>query len=263
MLDIDPAADGNAAMTYCLAISTRPGLVFASDSRTNAGVDQVASHSKMHTFGVTGERQFVILSAGNLATTQSVIAQIRYDIESGTSQNLMNVSRMQTAADYVGEVVRGQTERHSEAVAAAGFNAETTLIFGGQIAGRPTRLFLIYPQGNHIAASDDTPYLQIGETKYGKPILDRVIGRDRSLEDAALCALVSIDSTMRSNAGVGPPVEVLAYRDGSFTLDNYLRLGEDDPYLLSIRQSWNEQIKHAFDALPRLSWRDAPKAHTD
>lgn len=245
-------------MTYCVGIALREGLVFVSDSRTNAGVDQVATHSKMYTFGVTGERQFVVLSAGNLATTQSVISELRHDIEKGASVNLMNVARTVEAADYVGEVVRNQIEKHSTAVAAAGFSAETTLILGGQVAGRPARLFMIYPQGNHVEASEDTPHLQIGETKYGKPILDRVVTPRSSLTDAAVAALVSMDSTMRSNASVGPPVEVLAYRDNSFVIEHYLRLAEDDPYLLSLRRAWGENIKSAFQALPRMKWNDSP-----
>ena len=134
-------------MTYCLAATVNDGIVFASDSRTNAGVDQVAAHSKMFTFGVAGERQFVILSAGNLATTQSVIAALRHDMENGASRNLMTTTRMQDSADYVGEVVRNEIAKHAPAVSAAGFNAETTLLFGGQIAGRNQRLFMIYQIG--------------------------------------------------------------------------------------------------------------------
>jgi len=251
-------------MTYCVGIAVADGLVFVSDSRTNAGADQVAAHSKMYTFGLTGERQFVILSAGNLATTQSVIATLRRDIETGAATNLMNVVRSQDAADYVGEVVRSQIEKHSAAVAAAGFSAETTLVFGGQMAGRPTRLFMIYPQGNHIEASDDTPYFQIGESKYGKPVLDRVVTPQTSLENAALAALVSMDSTMRSNATVGPPIELLGYRADSFVIDNYLRLVEDDPYLLGIRRAWGEHINAAFSALPNFQWSSAaPKLNID
>jgi putative proteasome-type protease len=208
----------------------------------------------MHQIGIAGERQFVILSAGNIATTQSVISSLRNDIEVGAPGNFLSTMGMEDAADYLGAVVRAETERHTEAVAAPGFNAETTLIFGGQIAGRPTGLFLIYPQGNHIAASSEAPHMKIGETKYGKPILDRVITSETTLDDAALCGLVSVDSTMRSNASVGPPVEIATYRVDSFVLGNYLRLPEDDPCLLSIRQAWNFHINEAFNALPRLVW---------
>ena len=248
-------------MTYCVAIAVNSGLVFASDSRTNAGVDQVQTHSKMFTFGIAGERQFVILSAGNLATTKSVIAELRHHIESNNAVNLMNVGRRQDAADYVGEIVRDEIARHATAVSAAGFNAETTLLFGGQIAGRDQRLFLVYPQGNHIACSAETPYMQIGETKYGKPILDRVITAETSIEEAALCAMVSIDSTMRSNASVGPPVELQTYVNSSFVMDRYLKLDGDDPQLLNIRQNWNEHINRAFHSLPALMWNpDTQKA---
>ncbi|MCP5156945.1 MAG: peptidase [Ectothiorhodospiraceae bacterium] len=241
-------------MTYCLAASVDAGLVFASDSRTNAGVDHVSTYSKMHVFGRDGDRQIVLLSAGNLATTQAVIAQLDRDIRTGAPMNLMVMEGLADAADYVGQIIRNQEAKHGPAVAAAGFSPDATFIMGGQIGQRPPKVYLIYPQGNYITTSEQTRYLQIGETKYGKPILDRVIHADMSLEEAARCALVSIDSTMRSNATVGPPIELLAYRRDALVLSDYTKLVEDDPYLLEIRRAWNENITQAFLELPPLTW---------
>ncbi len=243
-------------MTYCLAIKVNDGLVFASDSRTNAGVDQVASYSKMHTFSTEG-RQLVLLSAGNLATTQSVVARVRRDLRENAEVNLGMVADMQDAAEYVGRVIREEGVKHGEAVAAAGFSAEATFIIGGQIWEQLPRLFLVYPQGNFITTSKQTPFLQIGEAKYGKAILDRVIQADTSLDEAALCALVSLDSTMRSNLTVGPPLELLSYRKDSLCLEDYLCLSEDDPYLSRLKQCWNEKLLQAFKDLPSFHWESA------
>ena len=199
-------------MTYCLAISVDSGLVFASYSRTNAGVDNVATYGKMHTFGVDGDRQIVVLTAGNLATSQGVVAQMKQDIKHDEDESLFTVTSMGEAAEYLGRVLRGQQQKHGEAVAQAGFSAEATFIIGGQIGDRSPKLYLVYPQGNFITTSLQTPFLQIGESKYGKAILDRIIRPDTGLDEAARCALVSIDSTIRSNATVGPPIELLYYR---------------------------------------------------
>ena len=185
-------------MTYCVAISVNAGLIFCSDSLTNAGVDQASTYSKMHTFGVAGQRQFVLLTAGNLATTQAVVAQVERDIKQQEGLNLLNVGNLSDASDYIGRLSREQQEKHED----RGSNFEASFIIGGQIADGDPQLYLIYPQGNHITTSKDTPYLQIGDSKYGKPILDRILKPDTTLETAALCALVSMDSTMRSNLTV-------------------------------------------------------------
>lgn len=245
-------------MTYCLAISVDRGLVFASDSRTNAGVDQVSHYGKMFPFGREGERQLVVLTAGNLATTQSVIDRLRRDIRDDAEVNFLNVETMPDAADYLGDVAHGCQVRRKEAVTQAGFSAEVSLILGGQIRGGEPGIFLVYPQGNYITSSEQTPYLQLGEFKYGRPILDRVISRDTGLDEAARCALVSIDSTMRSNASVGPPIELLCYQRDSYALDRYLCLEADDPYLLEIRRQWGEKIGRAFRELPHFSWNGLP-----
>lgn len=237
-------------MTYCLAIKLATGLVFASDSRTNAGVDQVSTYSKMHTWGIDGQRQFALLSAGNLATTQAVINRIRRDVDHGAETNLGTVRYMTEAADYLGKVSVKQQSKHTEAGMSAGFNPEATFIFGGQIAGEAPALFLIYPQGNHITTSEDHPFLQIGETKYGKPILDRIIREDTNMDDAIRCALVSMDSTMRSNVTVGPPIELIAYHTDSLTLSCHAKFEPDDPYLLDLKRQWDEKLTAAFKELP-------------
>lgn len=245
-------------MTYCLAITVESGLVFASDSRTNAGPDQVRTYSKMHRFGVAGERQLVILSAGNLATSQAVIARIRRDIDDGARQNLLKVTDLESAAEYLGLLSRSEEEKHGAAVAKAGLSAEATFIIGGQIGAKPTQLFLVYPQGNFITTSEHTPFLQLGETKYGKVILDRIIRPQTSLDDAAHCALISLEGTMRSNATVGPPVELLCYRTNTLTLERYLRIDEDDAFLLATRRLWTEKLIEAFHELPPIPWDRAP-----
>ncbi len=237
-------------MTYCLAISVNAGIVFCSDSRTNAGVDRVSTYSKMFQFDIDQERQFVILCAGNLATTQGTLAQLKKDLRDEAKLSLRTVESIGEAADYIGEVSRSQQLKH----ATTGPDYEASFILGGQIAGSHHRVVLIYPAGNHITSSKDTPYLQIGESKYGTPILDRIITLDTTLDTAALCALVSMDSTMRSNLTVGPPIEVLVYQSNSFRLDNYHRFEEDSEFLRELKRSWDRKLKEAFHQLPPLAW---------
>ena len=240
-------------MTYCLAIGVDAGLVFASDSRTNAGADQISTHSKMHRFGGDGERTIALLSAGNLATAQAVVAAIERDIRHQAHRNLMNVPDMQAAAEYVGAISMAEQRKHSHpqgGPAAEGFQPEASFILGGEIRGEPPHIELIYPEGNFVRSSAATPYLQIGEVKYGKPILDRIVERGTGLEAALKCALVSMDSTMRSNATVGPPVEYLVYPAGSLGSGTHAVLAEDDGYLLRLRRSWAENIRTAFERLP-------------
>jgi putative proteasome-type protease len=241
-------------MTYCLAITVDEGLVFASDSRTHAGVDQVSTYGKMHTFGCDGDRQVVLLNAGNLATTQAVITQMRRDRDEKAAMNIDAARDMGEMAEYVGSLNRAQGAKHGRAVARAGFSADATFIVGGQIGQEPPQLFLVYPQGNFITTSGHTRFLQIGEAKYGKPILDRIIQPATSLDEAALCALVSVDSTMRSNVTVGPPIEILGYVRDSLRLERYRCLKEDDSYLIEIKRAWNEKIAQAFAELPTMEW---------
>jgi putative proteasome-type protease len=241
-------------MTYCVAVSVNDGLVFCSDSRTNAGPDMLFAHSKMHLFNLSAERLFVILSAGNLATTQAIITRINHEMDEDGAINLKNCSKMIDAARYISKVSREEQQNAQSSTATAGIDTSASLILGGQIQGGPPAIFMMYSAGNFIADSEATPFLQIGESKYGKPILDRILDRSTSLEDAARCAIVSMDSTLKSNATVGPPIEVLVYEKDTFESNHYISMEEDDPYLHEIRQAWNESLKRSFAALPEFEW---------
>lgn len=237
------------SMTYCLAIALDKGLVFVSDSRTNAGVDMVSVYSKMTSYGVPGERQFTLLTSGNLATSQAVNARLRKDIRDGSSENLYTLGHMTDVAEYIGSLSREEQQKSGSEV-----NTESYFIIGGQIAGGRPGIFLIYPQGNYISTSIDTPYLQIGESKYGKPILDRILTPSSNLETAAMCALVSMDSTMRSNVGVGPPIEMSIYECDALQLGRYYKFEEDSEYLRELKRSWDKALKAAFLNLPPVTW---------
>ena len=237
-------------MTCCVAIALRDGLIFASDSRTNAGVDSVSTYSKMYGFGAPGERQFILLAAGNLATTQAVVKQIKHDIRQQAAIQLMNVSSISDAAEYIGEISQNQQEKTKT----GGINVEANFIIGGQVGQGEPAVYMVYPQGNYITTSEDTVYLQIGEDKYGKPILDRILEADASLETAAMCALVSIDSAMRSNLTVGPPIELSVYETGSLQPGRYYRFNEDSEYLRQLKRNWHRLLKEAFKQLPPVAW---------
>lgn len=239
-------------MTYCIAIKTNTHLVFASDSRTNAGPDHVSTYSKIFSWGVPGERQFVMLSAGNLATTQDVVMQINRDIREKEDTNLHTVKYLSDAADYVGRVSLMMQNKHHNAQMSSGFNAEATFIIGGQIGLDPPEIFMVYSQGNHITCPGMTPFLQIGEIKYGKPLLDRVIVEDTSENDAIRAAMVSMDSTMRSNVTVGPPIEIISYSVNSLIPGQYRIFRNSDSYLRLLRKRWGETLLDAFAKLPEL-----------
>ncbi len=241
-------------MTYCVAIKVAQGLVFASDSRTNAGVDYISTYSKMYSFDLPDDRAMVLLSSGNLATTQAVINCIKRDIENDTAVNLKNVHYLYDAADYIGKLVKQYQKEHGDTLGKSGISAEASFILGGQIRGHEQEIYLIYPQGNYISASEDTPYLQIGETKYGKPILDRIIRTDTTLGDAARCALVSLDSTIRSNISVGPPIELAICDANDFQISRYLSLDTGTQFFTSLQKSWNDGLRRAFNRLPRFEW---------
>ncbi|WP_045223779.1 proteasome-type protease [Methyloterricola oryzae] len=246
-------------MTYCLAIKLDEGLVLASDSRTNAGVDYASVYSKMYRFDLHQDRFMVLLSAGNLATTQAVVNQLRRDLENPASMmNLNTAPYLFDAATYVGNVSVSAQQSHSLAMQRSGISTEASFILGGQIQGQPPEIFLIYPQGNAITPSLDTPYLQIGETKYGKPVLVRTMAAGLSLEDAARCALVSLDSTMKSNISVGPPLELMIYRTDSFQVGHYLNFDVSSTFYNDMRNQWCEGIRSAFDRLPRFDWEVPP-----
>ena len=242
-------------MTYCLAIKVNKGLVFASDSRTNAGVDYVSTYSKMHTFAWEGDRVCVILTAGNLATSQAVVNLIQRDLEQEDGEfKLRKADYMHEIAHYVGKLSQREQRLHAPATEKTKINLDASFIVGGQIGENAPEIYLVYPQGNYISASPETPYLQIGENKYGKPILDRIITPDTSLEDAARCALVSEDSTMRSNVTVGPPFELAIYAADGLEEPRYMNLKLASPLYKSLQKSWNDGLQRAFKRLPKFDW---------
>lgn len=242
-------------MTYCLALQLDDGLVFASDSRTTAGVDFVSIYRKLYQFQPAPDRFFVILTAGSLATSQEAIDRIRRDLDAGDSLNsLRSVRYPFEAASYVGQLLVEVQRAHSAALRESGADGKATFILGGQIAGQEPALFLIYPEGNYISATPETPFLQLGEFKYGKPVLSRIAKGGLSLEDAARLALVSIDATMKSNLSVGPPVELAIYRRDSLALSQHLILDEGSPLLRSVEKSWDDGMREAFQRLPRFDW---------
>lgn len=244
----------NSPMTYCLAMKLSSGLVFCSDSRTNAGADRVSMFSKMHRFHQAGERDLILLSAGNLGTTQAVVDAVDRDIKTTPDNCIFSMGYISEVADYIGMLSRKIQQKYAPAGEQAGFDPEASFILGGQIAGEPQEMYLIYPEGNHIRPSERYPFFQIGETKYGRPILDRIIRDDTDPEIAMRCAVVSMDSTMRSNATVGPPVELAFLPAGEpFEALVTYKFEQNDPYLREIRAAWNDEIVSAFHNLPALA----------
>jgi putative proteasome-type protease len=247
-------------MTYCLGIMTREGLVMASDSRANAGFDQVNVTPKMHTFLDPGERAFVILASGNLSLTQSVVTLLRNDFCAG--KGLAGAGNMYEAARAVGDTVRRVSDMDRAALEKDDFNFNIHLLLGGQIKGEKPNLYLIYPQGNPLGATEDSPYLQIGEVKYGRPILDRGIEFGAtSLEVAGTYALLSLDAAMRSNVTVGPPLELLLYQKDKLEFDRYRRFEEDDPELDLMHARWEQALRRTVEELPVVHF-DAHPAHS-
>ncbi len=244
-------------MTYCVGMCLKDGLVMLSDTRTNAGVDYVSSFGKMHLFATPGERMICVLSAGNLAVSQAVVNQLEEGIENektGELETLYTVPTMFRAAQLVGKAVRQIYAIDGAALKAHDIGFDVSLLVGGQIAGRNVRLFHIYQAGNFIEATEETPYLQIGEHKYGKPILDRAGSYQTDLYDAAKLCLISMDSTIRSNLSVGPPIDLLVYRRDSLEPEVNLRIDEHDPYFQSIRTEWSEALRKAYLAMPEPPW---------
>jgi putative proteasome-type protease len=231
---------------------THQGLVMASDSRTNAGFDQVNVCRKMHTFVNPGERAFVILTSGSLSLTQSVITLLRDDFNAG--EGLAKVASTYEAARVVGECVRKVSDLDRASLERDNFSFNINLLLGGQVKGEKiSQLYLVYPQGNPLSATHDSPYLQIGESKYGRPILDRGIVRgSTSLENAALYALLSFDAAMRSNVTVGPPIEILLYENGKLEFDRYRKFASDDPEMLLLHRKWEHALRRAVEDLPDI-----------
>jgi putative proteasome-type protease len=246
-------------MTYCLGIVTRHGLVMASDSRTNAGYDQVNVVKKMHTFVQPGERVFVLLASGSLSCTQSILTLLRKDYDAG--KGLAVAASMYDAARVVGDAVRKIGDMDRAALEKDEYRFNVHFILGGQVKGERPALFMIYPQGNPLQATEESPFLQIGETKYGRPILDRGIRFDKtSLEEGCKYALLSLDSTMKSNVTVGPPIDLLAYSVDELDITRHRRFTNDDPDLLKIRTRWEQALRHAIQRLPEMRFRKRPTA---
>jgi putative proteasome-type protease len=244
-------------MTYCLGIRTRDGLVLASDSRTNAGFDQVNVCRKMHTFVQPGERVFVLLASGSLSCTQSVLSLLRRDFQQG--RGLAVVGTFYDAAREVGEQVRQVSALDRKALEQDDYKFNIHFILAGQIRGEEHDLYMIYPQGNPLRASDDSPYLQIGEIKYGRPILDRGVRYDgTTLDDAARYALISLDSTIRSNVTVGPPIDLLVYAKDELGISRYRRFPDRDPDLMAIHTQWEQALRRAVQELPPIDFKEEP-----
>jgi putative proteasome-type protease len=242
-------------MTYCVGLLVDTGLVMLSDSRTNAGVDQINTFRKMATFQLANERALVLLSAGNLAITQAVVNLLQETPDPDQPMRIMRASNMFNAARVVGEALREIHERDADDLKEHGHEFNGTFILGGQIMGEEPRLFHIYSAGNFIESSIDTPYFQIGESKYGKPIIDRVITRSSSLAQAAKCALVSMDSTIRSNLSVGPPLDLAIIRRDEFKLATHISIDTDDSYFTMLRTRWGFALQEVFSELPNPEWQ--------
>lgn len=241
-------------MTYCLGIVNRFGIVMGSDSRTNAGVDYSSVYRKLFDFSVSGERVILICTSGNLSISQGVITQIQRDIQNKEDTNLHTLSSMYDIAGYIGNKSRKIQEQERPWLDKDRVDSSCNFLLGGQLKGEKPQLYLIYPQGNHIQATKETPFLQIGETKYGKPILDRTISYDTPLEQVAKCALLSIDSTMKSNISVGPPINLTMYEKDTLLIQHKLLFRLGDPYLAKIRKLWEDSVRQAFESMPNVEW---------
>ena len=245
-------------MTYCVGMRLDAGLVFLSDSRTNAGVDQVGTFRKMSVFEVPGDRMMVMMTAGNLSISQSIRQLVSEQTADGSS--LWDAPNMYEAARILGDAVRRVHERDARSLTEFGIDFNVSIIFGGQIKGERCRLFQIYSAGNFIESHDENTYFQIGEAKYGKPIIDRVVTPATSLDDAAKCALISMDSTLRSNVSVGLPLDLLVYETGALALTHFVTIDERNQYFQMIRNTWGDQLKRVFEGLDNPLWNAAPEA---
>lgn len=241
-------------MSYCVATMIDAGIVFASDSRTNAGVDNISTFRKMKTFIRPGDRVLVIVNSGNLAITQATINHLEQAIWCNTTPHLMSVNSMYAVAELIGAALREVRHRDGPFLLENNVDSSANFIVGGQIAGEAPRLFMVYSEGNFIEATPDTPYFQIGEVKYGKPIIDRVIMAGTNMEDAIKCVLVSFDSTMRSNLSVGMPIDLACYERDSLQLGLIHRFDEHDNYMQRLSHSWSEGVRSAFAQLPNFEW---------
>jgi putative proteasome-type protease len=246
-------------MTYCVGLALKEGLVMLSDTRTNAGMDNISSFSKMTVFEVSGERVMVMLASGNLALSQQVVNLLHEGIEiDGIVETPLTVKSMFRAAQLVGEAIRHTYRTDGPALQSQNIQFDVSFLLGGQIKNRNMRLFQIYSAGNFIEATPDTPFLQLGEHKYGKPILDRAAQYDTALYDGVKLALVSMDSTLRSNLTVGLPVDLLVYRRDALRVELRRHITEDDEYFRMIRDRWSKALRDAYRAIPTPNWPGVP-----
>jgi len=241
-------------MTYCVAMSLDAGMIFASDSRTNAGVDQIARFSKMRSFTRDGDRIIVMLSSGNLSITQSAVNLVEQRARTDNELSVWNATSMFDVARLVGDALREVKSRDGPYLLQNNIDSSANFIVGGQIRGEPARLFDVYSEGNFIEATAETCYFQIGESKYGKPVIDRVVTRATSLLDATKCVIVSFDSTMRSNISVGLPIDILVYETDSLTVKLKRRIEESDGYFQLVHTQWGEGLRRVFTQLPDPDW---------
>jgi putative proteasome-type protease len=246
-------------MTYCVAIKLDAGLVFLSDSRTNAGLDQISTFRKMIVYEKPGDRFMVMLSAGNLSISQSVreilqVEKISADDPNAPPITIWNATSMFDAVRVLGSAVRRVHAQDGKSLQAAGVDFNSTMIFGGQIAGEAMRLFLVYSAGNFIESTRETCYFQAGESKYGKPVLDRMITPDTPLDEASKCALVSMDSTLKSNLSVGLPLDLLVYENNALQCNQLVCIDEHNPYFQMVRTSWGQRLRQVFESLDDPQW---------
>ena len=252
-------------MTYCVGIRLDAGLVFMSDSRTNAGLDQISTYRKMMIYERPDDRFMVMLSAGNLSVSQSVREILQVEkLDRGPEEEpltIWNATSMFDATRVLGAAVRRVYEQDGPSLKAAGIDFNASMIFGGQIKGEAMRMFLVYSAGNFIEATRETCFYQVGESKYGKPILDRVLTPSTPLDEAAKCALVSMDSTLKSNLSVGLPLDLLVYREGEFRSDHHVCIDEHNPYFRMIRSTWGQRLHEVFEGIDDPHWDGGDATH--
>ncbi len=242
-------------MTYCVAMSLDAGMIFASDSRTNAGVDQIARFSKLKILVQREDRVIVSVCSGNLSITQGTYNVLEQRSRAGdNARNLLNAESMYDVAKLLGDAMREVNQRDGQYLMQNNIDSSANFVVGGQIRGEPPRLFHVYSEGNFIEATPETPFFQIGETKYGKPIIDRVITRRTGLQEATKCTLVSFDSTMRSNISVGLPIDLVVYEADSLSIKLQKRIEESDPYFSMVHTEWGEGLRRVFAQLPNPEW---------
>ena len=245
-------------MTYCCGILVQDGLVMIADTRTNAGLDNVSTFRKLHVFSEPGKKIMGLASSGNLSLSQTVRSTLVEGIENpqtGKVETLMDAPTMFQAAQFVGKAIRAVQNVEGKALAAASVDPDVAFLFGGQIKGGRLRLFMIYPAGNFIECTTDTPYLQIGEHKYGKPVLDRAISFETDLYDALKIGLISMDSTMRSNIGVGLPIDLMVVRRDGLDAEVSYRIEPGEPYFQDLRERWSAALRDAHMAIPPPPYR--------